>query len=565
MRLKKNNNRKSKSVLRTWICSYMLVLLIIISLVFAANQVYRRFIIDSITQLKYLELANIQKSMDEIANNSKKAVLQIYGDRSISEIFKRGYSLESNRIRVKEIMVSMKHQMPAIDDFYIFMKDENLVLSSIGYMDTPEDLYDSYYKNANLSYDEWYSSLFDCKKSGYNVIHQKDKDSSGTELSEICYSLPLYPLNGRNITVVSVVNSRRYANTFEAFDGSNNISFVVYDVNGTRYFTAGKYMPSQSQLKKSEKSEKLYEVKIKKERVVIRNSKSSVSGWRYAVIIPYKVFWEKIISVKYVSGAIIILLVVLGVICIYIASRRNYRSLSHIISKIEKKYSKERFSDCNEYEIIENILDMTAELDRDIQMQEKDICAGKIFNLLLGVDNADFGIDLYREYDNMFRSDYFVVLVFSLHSYRMLFTDEDMTNEERFNTTKLIIKNIVSELLEKHGSVNVVGNGNIIFLFSPDESVVNDAQPLAEDNAHTAIEFIKERFKLSIECGISSVKHGASDICIAYTEACDAVRMRIPNSDNGIYVANNTCKSETNIYYSPEQERYFVSLLAALQ
>lgn len=132
MRLKKNNNRKSKSVLRTWICSYMLVLLIIISLVFAANQVYRRFIIDSITQLKYLELANIQKSMDEIANNSKKAVLQIYGDRSISEIFKRGYSLESNRIRVKEIMVSMKHQMPAIDDFYIFMKDENLVLSSIG-------------------------------------------------------------------------------------------------------------------------------------------------------------------------------------------------------------------------------------------------------------------------------------------------------------------------------------------------------------------------------------------------------------------------------------------------
>lgn len=89
MRLKKKNNRKSKSVLRTWICSYMLVLLIIISLVFAANQVYTRFIIDSITQLKYLELANIQKSMDEIANNSKKRFYKYM----VTEVFRKSLSV----------------------------------------------------------------------------------------------------------------------------------------------------------------------------------------------------------------------------------------------------------------------------------------------------------------------------------------------------------------------------------------------------------------------------------------------------------------------------------------
>lgn len=558
----KQKIKRPRKVLRSWIISYMTVLLIVILLVFATNRIYTGFIIDDIVNLKQAELTMLQKNMDEIAENLKKSALELYGNRRLSEIYDRDYPIESNWLIVKEIMKSLKNQLTSIDDFYIFLKDRNIVINSIGYIENPQNFYKSYYRNSDINYSEWVNSVINCKQAGYHVIKENKQEGYGLDKSEFCYMLPLKPLKGIDATVIAVADSSRYEKSLEGYLKDNDEATVlVYDEGGTEYFSSGKYIPSEEQLKQSELHNDFYESEILKNRVVIRNIKSGVSGWHYAIIVPYAVFWQRLTLINYVSVVIFVLLILLGVLCVYIASRHNYKSLSNIVMKIEKKFSGEKFNNCNEYEIINNLVDMTERLGRDVQMQEKDICAGKVFNLLRGVGSDDFGTDLYSEYDNMFRSDYFVVLVFDTHSYLNLFENEKMSDEERLDVTKLIIQNVMTELLEKHGSVNTVTNNSVIFLFSPNEKLVDKAQSLAIKDAKKALEFVREHFMIELECGISCVKHGTSDICVAYSEACDAVKMQIPSDDRGIYVAKDVFSSNIRFYYSPEQERYFVDML----
>ncbi len=557
----KSLNKKRRTVFKTWIFSYMFILLVVIFLVVVMGYLHTNLLVKEIANSKRTELSVFQENMEYTTDECRRSALSLATTEDIKTICADDFDVWDNHLKLKSIMRSLRSQMPSIDEFYIYLKDKDVVISSIGYTEEPYDFYNSYYGNSDMDYKKWYDEVLDCRTAGYTYLKEQDENGKA-EVMSICYSLPLGFFNRTEGTIVAVINSKRYARNIERLKVNGDISVLVYDDNYTLNYSYGKYIPTKLQLMKAEESGAFLKEKILGENVVISSMQSVNTKWWYVVIVPYKNFWKNLIFVRWMNFIIIALLMILGAAGVYFVTQYNYKALSQIVFRIKSKIDAAEATDTyDEYELINHMVDASEQLYGDLERQKENLLAAKLSNLLLGIGDNDAKADLYYELDGVFCSKYFITGVFEANAYTQLFEEEEISAGERFSTMLFIINNVVSELLEPYGSINFVESGNIIFLFSPEEKYADEAEAIVMREVSKALEIVNEHFHLQLECGIGKLCEGLQNICIAYIEASKALNFKPFSGDGGVYIYNVAMNQDKSVYYSMEQEQHLISLI----
>ncbi|MBR5156436.1 MAG: AraC family transcriptional regulator [Clostridia bacterium] len=547
--------------MRFWLLSYIAVLTVILILVGCAENIFIGFVIDDTIMLKTEEINTFADKMEMLTEECKLFAARLAVDDNFKDTYMSGIHSSQEHLNIKDTALEIRRTMTLVDDFFVYLKKDNLIINSLGHICSPDDYYNIYFKESSLKYDRWVSEIIGCEYSGYHVFDMKLNGKLGTE-TKFCYALPTKVLNGTDATIFTMVDSERYSKEIEKVNVDESMSVLIYDENSKRYFEKGDLIPDEEQLAKMEDSEGFYETRINGKKVVMNYVRSNFASWKYLFVVPYSVFWARMIYVKYIGFTIIVLLALLGITGIYLITKYNYKTVADIIKKIETNFEPQSrdIDDKNEYSRINKMIDAAAQLNDKIEKQEKQVRADIVLKLLLGLINNDVE-NGNNSYDRMFKTDKFMSAVFCTAAYEKLFENEAMSSSERFSTAKLIITNIFTELMEPYGTIDTVVIENIVFLFSPDEKYVSSAQDIMCEKAQETVELINKYFEINIICGLSTLQNGISNVCMSYREALSALNAGMQSESYAVKVYSGQESAGKNYYYPVEQAQYLIMLL----
>ncbi len=559
--LQLNDFFKRSSLMRFWLLSYVAVLTVILILVGCAENIFIGFVVDDTIMLKTEEINTFADKMEMLTEECKLFAARLAVDDNFKNTYMSGISNSQEHLDIKNTAIEIKRTMTLVDDFFVYLKKDNLIINSLGYVCAPDDYYNIYFKESSLKYDRWVSEIIGCEYSGYHVFDMVSRSGLGTE-TKFCYALPTKILNGTDATIFTMIDSTRYSKELEKLNVDESMSVLIYDENSKRYFEKGNLIPDEEQLIKMEEADGFYETKINGKKAVMNFVRSNFASWKYLFVVPYSVFWARLISVKYIGFTIIILLALLGITGIYLITKYNYKTVADIIKKIETNFETQSndVEDKNEYSRINKMIDAAAQLNDKVEKQEKQVRADVVLKLLLGLINNDVE-NGNNSYDRMFKTDKFMSAVFCTAAYEKLFENETMSSSERFSTVKLIITNIFTELMEPYGTVDAVVIENIVFLFSPDEKYISSAQDIMCEKAQETVELIKKYFELNIGCGLSTIQNGISNVCMSYREALSALNAGMQSESYTVKLYSGQESAGKNYYYPVEQAQYLIMLL----
>lgn len=548
-----------KSVKLTWLISYFAIVVMLLILILWAENVFFDVIVEDTITLRDEKTSDFSKRMDELTEECKLFALNLSMNERFMDVYTEGpkTAWDNNELRV--VAKEVQKGMDSVEEFFVYIKKDNVVINSSGHVSTPKHFYDIYYRNSGLDYDEWMEKFLNYKYAGYYVFEDSDSQSV-RRLSRFCYIFPLEQLYDKEATIFTEINSSDYEAEISKLDQFNDMSVLIYDSAGEIYFSKGEYIPDTKQLAKGEENKSFYETRIDGERVMLCVKSSDFATWKYAFVIPYSSFWSRLIQVKYIGAAIFIVIALMGILGIYLVARYNYKAVAGIIKKIESDFSTSSAKEENEYVRISKMIDVASQYKRKIATQQNHERGNLIMKLLLGISISDKEKESIKTY---FENNTFITAVFCAPECEtQLFADEKISADKKGEACRLIVNNILTELLESYGSIDAVDLNNMTFLFSPKEKYMNNAGKIMSEKAEEMIETVFKHFELDIICGISSHVKEPEDISIAYREALSALNRFNENSGRGINIYDKKSVLEKSYYYPVDQMQYLIMLIS---
>lgn len=548
-------NLGKKSVIKSWLVSYIAVILVMLILVLCAGNIFLNIVVDNTVRLKMEEISTFSNKMDMLTEECKIYAIKLTSDERFMEYFTNVPDTKEH-YELRGVANQFRRDMKFVNEFFVYLREDNIIINSLGHITTPKHYYDIYYKNAGMDYETWASEFLNCRYSGYHVFENNEKNPV-EGFAKFCYALPLDQLYAKKVTVFTEIDSSSYERELSKLDLDGEISVLIYDDSGSRYFKKGDNIPGEAQLAESETVGEFHETEISGKKVVMHVSSSAFATWKYAFVIPYSVFWERLIQVRYIGCAIFILMATMGILGIYLITKYNYKAVANIIKRIESTFSVSGNKSENEYARINKMIDVASQYSKRVENQHKQERENVVLKLLLGVVDDDSA-----KRSDLFPTDVFVVAVFCAPSYEKLFENENISESEKGNAVKLIITNIFTELLEEYGTVDIADMENMTFLFSPKKKYTTNAENIVVEKAKEMQKIISQHFEVDIICGVSSRVNGVSDICIAYREALSALNTVTQKNNAGIEVYSKKSILSKSYYYPLDQMQYLITLLS---
>ena len=194
-----------------------------------------------------------------------------------------------------------------VDDFYIYFNNMDRVLSASGLSDK-EWFYKysrSYFKYFDgLSYEQWLRIIQGEFSGEYIPLERTEFPESKFNNSIIfSQSFPIGSSSKKDATLVVLLNDNRFLDDIKNITLAEDGLSLILNKNNKVLFSTEKTTeissPSYEEL--TGEYGLIYE-KIEDERFVISYISSSVTDWKYVLVIPLKVFHEKVEYIRNISS-----------------------------------------------------------------------------------------------------------------------------------------------------------------------------------------------------------------------------------------------------------------------
>lgn len=553
-KLKNFINRKS--VIKSWLIGYVALIIGMLLLILWAETIFFNVIVENTITKKTEEVNTFSNKMDMLTEECRMYALKLTTDELFTDNFLKIPRSVEEHYELGKTATRLRREKNLVNEFFVYIKSENAIINSLGNVTTPEHYYDIFYKNSGMSYEVWFNEFLNRQYSGYHIF-DNNAEKKVERMAKFCYVLPFNILYSKdNITIFTEIDSSRYESELEKLGEGDQMSILIYDENGNRYFSMGEKIPAEEQLKEGKFVAGFYETKIDKEKVVMYVKSSAFATWKYAFVIPYSVFWFELTQVKYIGFAIFFLIAVMGIVGIYLLTKYNYKAVANIVKRIKTNFATKDNDDENEYVQINKMIDIASQYGKRMEAHQKKERINYIKSLFLG----DTDINAV---DNMlFETDTFVTVALFAPNYEKLFSGEQITDREKAESLRLIVTNIFSELMESYGNVDVVEIDNINFLLTIRDEYAASAEKIVVDKIEEMRNLILQHFEMDIICGVSRCVKGISNICISYREAQSALNSISHNSELRVVIYTQKGILQKNYYYPVDQMQYLMMLIS---
>lgn len=451
---------RKRSIVFAWLISYAAVLLVLVMITAATYIITVKALEKEINQSNTFLLTRIQQQMDGLLEDVEGLSLEITFGQRINALLKLNISIDDlNYYDIYEIVRDLRtYETPnsSIDDFYVYFKNMDYVVSTYGCLDR-ESFYDVYVKDAGMELSRWNSIISGFYKGKYLTMTENTSgDHSGKTIAYIT-TMPLLNNSMTSANIVIILNEARFLEDARGIERINEGTVIILDDNNNIMASSGS-MEGLKALKYDDFSQQngLQHEKISGKNVVISYTSSLKNSWKYIIIIPESIFWERAENVRRISFASLAFCLLLGCMITFFSLKKNYNPVSRLVKLLERYQGLHFDKKNNEYFFIQQAIDK-AQTDKEkterlLLQQNKALRSEFLARLLKGRESWKIPAqEKLFMHDIVLKSDYFSVMVFYIEDCDFNpFESGASKMEESIENIKIvqfIITNIVEELV----------------------------------------------------------------------------------------------------------------------
>ncbi|TXK81454.1 helix-turn-helix domain-containing protein [Paenibacillus sp. N3.4] len=544
---------KRRSIIFTWLLSYIAILLVPVLMSIVIYTQTNQTITEEINRSNSLILSKVQIDMDNQLQDIKRLSVEIGYNPQVQELLSIREPLKPEQyFSIYKVFENLKvfQASSRSNHFLVYFRSIDTVITP-DISNTSEVIFNNLYAGHNVSYTEWIEGLNHYYNGEYVVL--------GDELAYI-RSLPI----GRNGISLGSVVIFLDQNKFWVQGGENYIhsgTAAILDKND-RIVASSEPVTGPMPVSYSELHEKsgVVTAKWNDQDVVISYISSGATDWKYMIMMPQHVFWDKSEYIKKATAISLLACLIVGGGLSYAFVRKNYspvRAMMELFKEQKEAIGEER-EPLNEYDFMRQAIRSTLMENTDMSSRlwrQKSFMRGHFIEKLLKGRASAIPLEQSLEsYGARFVSDAFAVMILNVEE------DQDMS----YPLIRFAIMNVTEEWAGQihQGFMTEIDDLLVclINLTSPEtEEWKRDLSKIA-----TEVEsFMDMYYHVAVSIAISSPHYASIGISKAYDEALEAMEYQDIYGVKGImhYSDMDIPRTKEEYYYPLEKEQALMNYI----
>lgn len=444
------------------------------------------------------------------------------------------------------------HTNDFLEDFYIYLKNYNVILSDGSVYFRVDHFYELYHYN-DLSFEQWKKTILEENHQG-EIIPVRSYTSNKKELSVISYvqSLPLNSFNKQLGTSVVTIDHRKIGDLLESLSNQYGGWGFITDNKGNPLTLVG---IDKSQIKEiflKLETDGAPTNRLLENDTLLLSTQSDFNGWHYVAGIPKQGLMEKAEIIKDMTWIVTASTLLIGMIlCLFLAYRDStpiHNLLEIVTDQIGSDTSKHK----NEYDFlhgnIANLISNNKSLEIELNSQKHILKDSFIKSLLNGEFHTQKGIvDNAEQTDVLFQGDHGYVGILKINGYGDM-ENKEITNE--LSAARLIIKRTLVEQVPTIIMTDL-NSDKIVVIFTFIKEQESEAIKEIKHIIQNLTSSISNSYRISISSFMGRLFSNYQEISRSYNEAKQTLGYTFTLMNESKMLWYQDIVKETSIFYYP--------------
>lgn len=555
---------RRKGIFLTLWLSYILILLLPITVTFVLYTNMEKTLIDNANRSNLAMLEQARQVVDSNLQEMEQLGVQIATQPKLQTLWTIKDS--EKYIQYEEAIRSLRNIRNGsrfIDNFYIYLRDDDTVISTNLKTDTAT-FFTDLYPLPGRSLDQVRSEIL----SGYHYLDfwaapQGTQDYPTTNVIASAFTLPLGEVNNGKGTLIMLINEQQILDLLKRIQWMNNGTMLILDSKGQVIVSTGARHDLPAGLLAELSGSSGYKTYPSEGQQQMLSYTTGQSGWKYISLVPKSVVLEKVYEIKAWALILLAFVVAAGSAAAYWMAYRSYSPIRDLVYTITKGRSVQRSGYANEYEFIRNSITESIAEGKELKTKlagHLPVVRAHFLNRLLKgqVDRAELAPDSLAFMGLHFPHPSVGVVLIEVDESKDFRAGE---SEQDYALVRFIILNLSSELLGDAGYATETDSSRLALVLnvpdSSEETLRNRDRFIGELK-----EIVEGRFRMKITVATSSIHHGLPEASRCYSEALNALDYRIIHGISSIIHYDQIQEMErTDYYYPTEVEAQFINVL----
>ncbi|MGG1554704.1 helix-turn-helix domain-containing protein [Paenibacillus ferrarius] len=554
---------RRKSIFLTLWLSYILILLIPVTVTFVLYINMEKTMVDNANRSNLAMLEQARQIVDTNLQEMEQLGVQIATQPKLQTLWTMKDS--EKYIQYEETIRALRNIRNGsrfIDQFYIYLRDDDTVISSTLKTDA-STFFTDLYPLPGRNLDQVRSEIL----SGYHYLDyfsapQGNQDHTANVIAS-AFTLPLGEGSNGKGTLIMLINEQQIFDLLKQIQWVNNGTMLILDSKGqVMVSTTGRNELPAGLLSEISDSNG-YRTYSTEGQDQMLSYTTGQSGWKYISLVPKHVVLERVNEIKFWALILLAFVIAAGSAAAYWMAYRSYSPIRDLVYTISKGKSVQRSGSANEYEFIRTSIAESLAEGKELKTKlagHLPVVRAHFLNRLLKgqVDQAELIPDSLAFMGVQFPHSHIGVVLIEVDESNEFRVEE---SERDYALVRFIMFNLSSELLGDDGyATETDGNRLALVLNVPDASehtLHNRDRLIAELKG-----IIEERFRMKITVATSSIHNGVTEASRCYNEALNALDYRIIHGISSIIHYDQIREMERTAYYFPtEVEAQFMNVL----
>lgn len=481
-----------------------------------------------INQVNDFMLKNIQHSvdnkLDDILEMSKYYLL--HEDFTLYALNVEDEELFQNRVgKCYQTMKLSGIANPDID-MMMYLREKDYIIGSKTANKT-EHIYRSLIsqKKMTVSLEEWREQLKQGERSGFLISENLSYANCGKE--NLVYATPVLYSNSREAAYLIVSMSARFIDALMEQESDIRNTFLIMDENQNIIGRYGAALDLTGADLVFADGKEYIKFKSGEEKYVGAYRNSEVTGWKYVICTPERIFMKEVVFNRNMNLLIVLIGAVIGVMAMVILQRRNYRPIQQLMDILPEQDG-DGWKGADEFAAVEKNL---RKLYDENRMMQDSIEKRWEYDRELGLLSAIKGRNSF--FRKMSTEE---LLGADCRKKRFSFVTISLDMEEGnsalnlatdYNLLIFLTDNITKDLFgEEYGYLKTADDMLLVYLFLIDEDREEEWETVCREKFTWLNEFFQNRMSWDISITLGNVFDSFDHVESAYAEIEEANEQR---------------------------------------
>lgn len=544
----KFNVLKQKNHTLRWLFSYLIIILCLFTAMTVIIGIYSTSLKKELDEFNEFVFESVAASVNEVLSDVNDLHLNISRNdklmKLVSSSDKRYQS--QNTYDLIEDLKSYHELASNADHFFVYLKDEDLIISYNGIVDS-KTYFNYYFKTGEIEYDDWRNVFYNVENDEY--ISMKCINALGKTIDSIGFLFQV-PLDSPRAIGVIMCDKKHFMKNIEKIEWKNLCDIYIY--NGQGELMLFDKNTNNGEIPKTLKDAEEY---ARNRNIVFKETVAiDKYYWQLMCVVPEEVLGSSIRITQYIIIGIVIFSLLLLMFLVRYFIKINKKPLQEVLSLFGSKEENSKGDEYSKlYSLVTKNLEENSSLIRSVRARNKEIRILAVEKIIKG----NIPYSKLEEYNIRFDNEKYCIVSFYTDDISLLFSeDESMSNFEKEYHLQYILNNILEELfVEQSCAVYTTGiNKNIVCLVN---SPVDFSRDSIIDIVKKCKEVIETYFNIEINFAVSNICDEFLDISIAYEQAKEIIDYKrlIKTDEDLSFSEMNLQKSKEYIFDFNKEER----------